>query len=74
MKKLFIPASFLSDAFSAEKNLLPAGNGLYILREEPLSNSSKLYQLFFDSSSPNLKKAIATEEIISDPGYYCNYE
>ncbi|RXK59314.1 hypothetical protein ESA94_14335 [Lacibacter luteus] len=74
MQKLFIPASFLSDVFSAEKNVLPTDNGLYILREEIVSNSSKLYQLFFGGQPPVLKKAIVAEEIISDPDYYCNYE
>jgi len=74
MQKLFIPASFLADVFSSKRNLLPCDDGLYLLREEVAGNSSRLYQLFFGEQSFNLKKAIATEEISSDPDYYCNYE
>jgi hypothetical protein len=73
MENIFIPASFLSVAFSTESNLLKNDNHMYVIREAVTGNSSKLYRLFFGEQPQQLKK-IAAGQNVSEPDYYSSYE
>ena len=73
MKTAIIPASFLSVAFPVERKLLRTDNSLFIIREESINESSRLYSLFFGALQKQTAK-VKTETVDTEPDYYNNYE
>ena len=73
MQNTLIPASFLSLALSNQQSILKSDNNTYLIRETDTNHFSRLYSLFFGSTS-QVVKPTEVQQVFSEPDEYSSYE
>ena len=73
MQNTLIPASFLSVALANHKSILKSDDNTYLIRETDTNHFSRLYSLFFGSTS-QVVKPTEVQQVFSEPEEYSSYE
>ena len=73
MKNTLIPASFLSAALANQQSILKSDNTTYLIRETDTNHFSRLYSLFFGSTTKPAKPT-ELQQVLSEPEEFSSYE
>ena len=73
MQNTLIPASFLSVALAKQKSILKSDDNTYRIQETDTNHFSRLYSLFFGSTTLS-EKPTEIQQAFSEPDEYSSYE